>query len=66
MEMTMTTPVWKVTVWKPLFRNGRGCSKALVIEAFTGAAAEAAAIELHPGAKVTRTERLSGFEQSDE
>jgi hypothetical protein len=64
----MNIPTWKVTVRIPVYRNGRCLFKTDVIEAHTGAEAEAIAIEKHsptvphsPKVTAWRCERLSGY-----
>lgn len=55
-------PTWQVTIYAPMYKRMLANPvEAVVVEAYTGPAAEAAALEGKPGWKVIRCDRLTGF-----
>jgi hypothetical protein len=67
MKMRLSTvkmiPTWQVRIYAPMFRNVlRNPVQAVVVEAYTGPAAEEAALAGKPGWKVIDCQRLTGFD----
>jgi hypothetical protein len=63
----MATPKWKVRIYIPIWLDRpRNPSYDEIVEAYTGPAAEAAALEKHPGGKVVECTRLTGFREDSE
>lgn len=65
MEKTHNIPTWRVTLYCPLYNGLASLMNPVtrvVVEAYTGPSAEEAALANHPGWKVTRCVRLTGFD----
>ena len=65
----MNIPTWKVTVYAEMWSKGtswmRNPIRHVTVEAYTGPAAEEAALADYPNWTVVRCERLTGFEPTD-